>query len=163
VERSRQEGGEFLALGSVPGQGTTAMPHDYSFADESLPGSGRYLYRLVEVDLSGQETVYGPVEAEWFGGGPAEYRLMASYPNPLGRRGAVIKYAIREPGHTTLEIYNITGQRVRTLVDGQLQPGYYSAAWDGRSQWGRAVANGVYFYRLTSGEFSDTRKMSVVR
>ena len=163
VERSRQENGEFLALGSVPGQGTTAAPHDYSFADESLPGRGLYFYRLVEVELSGRETVYGPVEAEWLGGGPAEYRLMASYPNPLGRGEAVIKYAIRDPGHTTLEIYNIAGQRVRTLVDGQLQPGYYSAAWDGRSQGGRAVANGVYFYRLTSGVFSDTRKMTVVR
>jgi hypothetical protein len=162
VERSESPEAGYKAIGRLPGRGTTTVPHDYKYEDQDMTISGVYYYRLVEVDLSGRETVYGPVSAEW-SGGPAEYRLMDSHPNPLGLRGTTIRYALKEPGLTTLEIFNVAGQRVRTLVNGRQPANYYAVSWDGSNDRGKPVANGVYFYRLKSGEFSDTKKMIVVR
>lgn len=61
--------------------------------------------------------------------------------------------------HTTLKIYNILGQEVVTLVDGDNEPGYYSVKWDGRNAKGVEVSSGVYFYRLEAGSFVKTRRM----
>ncbi|MFQ6093387.1 MAG: FlgD immunoglobulin-like domain containing protein [bacterium] len=66
---------------------------------------------------------------------------------------------------TTLKIYNILGQEVRTLVDEVKEPGYYAVTWDGRDDGGREVASGVYFYQLTvdGGQWSETKRMVLLR
>jgi flagellar hook assembly protein FlgD len=65
----------------------------------------------------------------------------------------------------SLKIYNAAGQLVRTLVDEEQapQPEGFSAAWDGLSDHGQSVASGVYFYKLTTKEFSDTKKMVLLK
>ena len=60
-------------------------------------------------------------------------------------------------------IYNAMGQKVRTLEDAPRSVGYYQAIWDGRNDGGRSVSGGIYFYRLTAGEFSETRRMILLR
>jgi len=60
-------------------------------------------------------------------------------------------------------IYDILGQRVRTLVTGQQGAGFYRLAWKGRDQADRMVASGVYFYRLATAGFSQTRKMTLIK
>jgi flagellar hook assembly protein FlgD len=63
----------------------------------------------------------------------------------------------------SLEIYNLLGQRVRTLVDGVVSPGYHEAVWDGRNEAGQQVESGVFFYRLRTGETSLVKKMLFVK
>jgi hypothetical protein len=110
---------------------------------------------------------------------PIEYSLEQNHPNPFNPT-TTIHYTIPSREHraqsggtggdsqlyalrTTLNIYNILGQEVRTLVDEVQEPGYYTATWDGRDNHGRQAVSGVYFYRLTSGEFTATRRMVLMK
>ncbi|MFQ6093200.1 MAG: FlgD immunoglobulin-like domain containing protein, partial [bacterium] len=69
----------------------------------------------------------------------------------------------QSPPHTTLKIYNILGQEVRTLVDELKEPGYYTVTWDGRNERGDPVSSGIYFYRLTAGDYSSTKRMVLLK
>jgi len=60
-------------------------------------------------------------------------------------------------------VYNVAGQRVRTLVNGRQRAGYKAIEWDGRDDAGRRVAPGVYFYRMKAGRFEATRKLTLLR
>jgi flagellar hook assembly protein FlgD len=64
---------------------------------------------------------------------------------------------------TTITIYNIRGQRVRTLVDGYKVEGEHSVEWDGRDEAGNRVSSGVYFYRMRAGDISQTRRMVLMK
>ncbi|UCE19204.1 MAG: hypothetical protein JSV84_02330, partial [Gemmatimonadota bacterium] len=70
---------------------------------------------------------------------------------------------VRFPVHTSLKIYNILGQEVRTLVDDVQEPGYYAVTWDGRDEGDQLLSSGVYFYWLQSGEFTALKKMLLLR
>jgi hypothetical protein len=93
------------------------------------------------------------------------FSLSANYPNPfnpvtniqytVGRGQAFVR--------TTLRIYNIRGQLVRTLMDEPEQAGTYEVTWDGRDQNGDEVSSGVYLYRLRAGDFSEAKKMVLMR
>ena len=81
----------------------------------------------------------------------------------------LIRYAIpdrdreRRPHRSTLKIYNIAGQEVKTLVDEEQAPGYYSVSWDGRDGLGKEVSSGIYFYRLHAGSYYEIRKMVLLK
>ena len=83
---------------------------------------------------------------------PGTYTLSQNYPNPFNPT-TDIRYQIadgRSSIHTTLKIYNLLGQEVRTLVDGEREAGYYTVTWNGKDYHGQDVSSGVYFYRLKS-------------
>jgi len=65
--------------------------------------------------------------------------------------------------HVTVEIYNLLGQRVRTLVEGVKEAGPHAVVWDGRDELGKIVPTGIYLYRLQSADFVRVRKMVLVR
>ena len=96
---------------------------------------------------------------------PDTYRLFQNYPNPFNPT-TEIRYQIaddRSSVHTTLKIYNILGQEVRTLVHETKEPGYYVATWDGRDVDGKDVSSGFYFYRLEVGEIHITKCMLLLK
>ncbi len=93
---------------------------------------------------------------------PIEFALLQNYPNPFNPE-TTIRYQIAEPGRVVLEIYNLLGQKVKTLVDEQKQRGVHTAQWDGEDVLGRSVSSGVYIYRLRSGELTAMRKLILVR
>lgn len=88
---------------------------------------------------------------------PVTYSLKQNYPNPFNPE-TNIEFDITEPQHVTLKIYNILGAEVATLVNQYLQPRKYKIKWDARD-----FASGVYFYRIVSDKFTDTKKMMFVR
>ena len=90
------------------------------------------------------------------------YAMAQNAPNPFNGQ-TKISYQLAKPGNVSLKIYNTLGQLVNTLVDGQQQPGVYSANWNGKDNSGRTAANGVYIYRLESGDFKATKKMVVIK
>jgi hypothetical protein len=87
-----------------------------------------------------------------------------NYPNPFNPT-TTIKYSIASAGPVSLKIYNAAGQLVRSLVDEEQAPqaGGFSVTWDGRANTGESVATGVYFYRLTAKDFSQTKKMALLK
>jgi subtilisin family serine protease len=100
---------------------------------------------------------------------PNAYSLGQNYPNPFNPTTTIpflvngSLFMVRGPIHTTLIIYNILGQRVRTLIEDELLPGRYEIVWDGKDDEGREVTSGVYFYRLETGGFKETKKMILLR
>ena len=93
---------------------------------------------------------------------PTVYRLSQNYPNPFNPE-TTVSYDIAKTGTVRLSIYALTGQHIRTLVNGERFAGSYSAIWDGRDDAGRDVASGVYLCRMAAGEYSMVRKMLVAR
>jgi hypothetical protein len=93
---------------------------------------------------------------------PETFKLRQSYPNPFNA-SAEIRYQIPERNHVTLEVFNILGQRVQALVDGNQEAGEYSVLWNGRDSHGTEVSTGIYFCTMRAGEFYQTRKMVLIR
>lgn len=88
--------------------------------------------------------------------------LAPNAPNPM-RDETRIRFTLPERGAATLEVIGVNGRRVRTLTDGVLQAGAHEVTWDGRDESGRRAPNGVYFYRLQSGDEVAARKMTLMR
>jgi hypothetical protein len=96
-------------------------------------------------------------------GAPPKFtKLAQNYPNPFNPT-TTIKFDLKEKGPVTLKIYNVAGQLVRTLVDDVRDAAAYSIAWDGRNNTGSKVASGIYFYKMETKGFSETRKMVLLR
>ncbi|UCG93065.1 MAG: T9SS type A sorting domain-containing protein [candidate division WOR-3 bacterium] len=93
---------------------------------------------------------------------PLVFDLADNIPNPC-RGFTLINYQLPSPVHATLKIYDISGRLVRTLVDESKQPGYYAVSWDGKDSNDSDLANGIYFYRLEAGDFTEMKKMVLVR
>ena len=98
---------------------------------------------------------------------PQETALLPNYPNPFNPE-TWIPYRLAEDALVTLIIYDQSGQIVRTLDVGHQIAGYYTDRtkaiyWDGRNEFGEGVASGVYFYHLSAGDFSATRKMLILK
>jgi subtilisin family serine protease len=93
---------------------------------------------------------------------PARYALEPNRPNPFNPV-TTIAYDLQSAGRSRLIVYDVSGAQVRTLVDASQPAGSYSVTWDGRDDSGRPAASGVYFYRLTSGTFAQTRKMVLLK
>jgi len=91
-----------------------------------------------------------------------DYRLSQNYPNPFNP-STTIEFALPRSGEVRIDIFNILGRRMRTLVDRVMAPGRHLTTWDGRDDSGEEVASGVYFYRLESQDFVETKRMFLMR
>ena len=88
---------------------------------------------------------------------PNDYSLEANYPNPFNPT-TIVRFSLPKPSHVNLQMYDILGRQVASLVDGMLETGVYSVSFDGSE-----FASGIYFYRLNAGDFTCTRKMLLLR
>jgi hypothetical protein len=93
---------------------------------------------------------------------PTSYSLKQNYPNPFNP-GTSIRFDLKEAGHVSLMIYNTLGQKVRTLVDGEMLPGAYSVEFNGLDDRGLVMASGLYFYQIKCNDFNDTKKMIITK
>ncbi|MFQ5652810.1 MAG: FlgD immunoglobulin-like domain containing protein [bacterium] len=93
---------------------------------------------------------------------PASYQLFQNYPNPFNPE-TQIRFHLPQAGHVELRIFNMLGQEIRTLVDVHLEAGIYKVLWDGADKNGRPAATGLYFYRIHAADFSDLKKMNLLR
>jgi hypothetical protein len=93
---------------------------------------------------------------------PRALQLYQNYPNPFNP-STDLGFRIADLGFVNLEIFDINGRRIITLVDKYLPPGDYEVRWDGRDEAGREVSSGLYIYRLKAGRFEQHRKMLLIR
>jgi hypothetical protein len=148
-------------IGFVEGKGTTTEVTTYSFVDKVL-SSGIYNYRLKQLDFDGTFKYYnltGSVEA----GIPAGFELFQNYPNPFNP-STTLSFVISHSSIVTLKVYDVLGTEVASLVDEFKRSGRYEIEFSAGS-FGDAsgLSSGVYFYKLTSGGFSDTKKMILLQ
>jgi hypothetical protein len=131
----------------------------FTFIDTDCEAGLSYFYRVVFTDGEKSAILFeaGPV------GTPAiDIALLQNSPNPFNPR-TTIGYSIPEACRVRLEIFDAAGRRVRLLVDEIRQKGGHSVDWDGTASAGTPAASGVYFYRLTAGKSTLTRKMVLLR
>ena len=88
--------------------------------------------------------------------------LNANYPNPFNPE-TTITYSLQDASPVTIEIYNIKGQLVKTLVNESKSSGNHSVVWNGTDNSNRLVSSGVYYYKMQAGRFSSTRKMILMK
>ena len=93
---------------------------------------------------------------------PQRYALLQNYPNPFNPETR-ITYLLPRSEEVVLQVYTLTGQRLRTLADGAASGGLHTATWDGRDEAGRAVGSGVYLIRMQAGEFVATKRMALLQ
>jgi len=84
--------------------------------------------------------------------------LSGNYPNPFNPQ-TTISFAVKDADYTTLEVYNLKGQMVRSLIKGNMPTGYHKVVWDGKDQQGRSAGSGIYYYRMRCGTYQSTKKM----
>jgi hypothetical protein len=121
---------------------------------------------LKQVVLADQKAALIPVGGEG-PSVPTAFELNQNYPNPFNP-STTIRFTLpsqQEAGalNTTLKIYNVLGELVKTLVDESMAPGTHDVIWDGKDESGSQVASGIYFYRLRSGDFQDAKKMVMMK
>ena len=95
-------------------------------------------------------------------GTPNAFALSQNVPNPFNT-GTDIRFDLENSGEVELSVYNLTGQRVLTLASGAREAGTYTVRWDGRHRDGRALASGIYLYRLRTAQQVQTRKLLLLR
>jgi hypothetical protein len=93
---------------------------------------------------------------------PASYGLSQNYPNPFNPT-TQITFALPRSSEVSLDVYDIMGRQVQTLVSGKLDAGIHSVIWDGKDKAGKQVTSGIYLYRLKAGDYIDNRKMVLLK
>jgi len=88
--------------------------------------------------------------------------LHGNYPNPFNPE-TTISYSVKENTPVTIDIYNVKGQRVRTLVNEAKASGTHTVTWNGTDNNGRNVSSGIYYYKMSAGKFSSTKKMILMK
>jgi len=93
---------------------------------------------------------------------PDEFSISQNQPNPFNPE-TTIRYRSQKAVHVNLEIYNLLGHKIRTLVNAFQEAGNYEVVWDGKDDTGKNVSNGVYIYKIQAGGFSEMKKMLFVK
>jgi hypothetical protein len=162
-----------IALHFTPGGVSAGQTKQICFDSCFVPPAGNFTF----VD-AGTATAYPPGIAPKIcfpvgyedtkgagSGNPAvafTYSLSQNVPNPFNP-ATRISYSVARKGHVNIAIFNILGQKVYTLVDKDVDPGSYDEIWPGTDEGGSEVASGIYFYRIDTDNFVQTRKMVLMR
>ncbi len=153
-ESSYAEIASYRTHEALRGLGTSPTGKAYTYFDSDRLQAGQtYFYKLLDVDLNGNITEH-PVKEITL---PNEYSLSQNYPNPFNPT-TTIEFSLRQDGRTVLEVFNILGQVVATLVNGELKAGTHQIRFNAS-----ALPSGLYFYRLRSGAFVSIKKMMLLK
>ncbi|MBN1464329.1 T9SS type A sorting domain-containing protein, partial [candidate division KSB1 bacterium] len=132
----------------------------YRYIDRDVQAGERYFYKLKEVHSSGLTAEYGLVEAHI--ALPIRLALAQNYPNPFNPR-TTIRFELPAEHHLTIAIFNTTGQLVRMLVEGEYPAGIHQVVWEADNEQGIKAPSGIYYYRMTTDGFSETKKLLLLK
>ena len=152
-----------VAIGNALGAGVTSTLNyrgASSIKDHYLVWNEYAAGRAIDIDPS---TGVEPVAEEADEALPNVYALGQNFPNPFNPTTTISYDVAGDGGLVSLVIYNVNGQKVRTLVNEVKTPGFYKMVWDGRNDLGESVASGVYLYKMISGDFSKIQKMTFIK
>ncbi len=156
IQRSdvRNQMSGWRQIGFVEGNGTTTLPHSYSFIDKDLSLS-KYSYRLKQFDFDGASEYSNIIEVSIQS--PEKFLLEQNFPNPFNP-STKIKYSIPQNAFVTLKIYDILGNEVASLVDENETAGRYNVTFNASK-----FSSGIYFYKLQAGSFNQIKKMILMK
>lgn len=145
---------EFNTIGFVKGNGTTTEPQSYNFIDENI-SAGKYLYRLKQIDFNGMYEYSNEIEV--IVNAPDKFLLNQNYPNPFNPNTS-IEFQLPKESFVTLKVYNILGVEIATLVNEQKPAGVNKIKFDASG-----LTSGLYIYKISTGNFEQTRKMMLLK
>ncbi len=151
IERSN-DGLVYSAIAFVNGKGTTTQISNYSYVDKGV--SGKLFYRLKQIDLNGE---FGYSDAIEMNEVVSDFALDQNYPNPFNP-STTISFAIAAKSFVTLKVYNVLGKEVATLANGEFESGRHSVDFNASD-----LASGVYYYTISAGNFTSTKKMILMK
>jgi hypothetical protein len=158
VERKTPLDERWIEVGFVPGFGSTTERKSYSFTDVNLLMSA-YSYRLKQIDFDGTVEYSSEVFAEV--GAPKNFALMQNYPNPFNPT-TTIEFSIPQTSNVSIEVYNVIGENVASLVNQTLDAGYHHLDFNANN-----LPSGTYIYQLKTngknGTFIETKKMLLMK
>lgn len=155
---SNNKDGILTLLAYLPEGGGTAAGEADLFVIEGL----NYDFEILEISASDSRGNLLNVLSRIENFIPESFELYQNYPNPFNAT-TKISLALPEPQHVELEIFNITGQKVGTLIDGFLNAGQYDLIWNGIGDSGETVSSGIYLYKLHTDSQAITRKMTLLK
>jgi 3-phytase len=160
VERKRQDvrSETWEKIGFVEGSGNSNSPKDYSFTDDlTLTPDLTYTlrYRLKQLDTDGKFEYSKVIEVEL--GSPQKFELSQNYPNPFNPE-TKITYSLTESGNVKLTVYNLLGEQVAVLVNEFKEAGFHTINFNAEN-----LLSGIYIYRINAEQFSDTKKMLLIK
>ncbi len=153
VQRKTSNSG-WTNISFVNGNGTSTQTHEYSYTDNNLE-TGKYSYRLKQVDLDGSFGYSNVVEANVET--PARFELAQNYPNPFNPT-TKIDFSVPANSNVKLTVYNVLGQQIAVLVNGFMKSGNHTADFNAAG-----FNSGLYFYKLESNGVSLVKKMMLVK
>ena len=154
IERNLDDNSNWITIGFVRGSGNSNSPKSYSFTDApSLIGT--YKYRLKQIDLNGQFKYSNEIEVVY--NNVFSFSLNQNYPNPFNP-STTISYQLSEAGLVSLKVYDVLGKEIVTLVNDLKQSGIHEVNFNA-SEYG----SGIYMYRMTVNNFTQTRKMILMK
>lgn len=139
----------------------------YHYEDQPLE-SATFYYKLEAVNLDGKSSFYPAIKIDFntlvASGSPAptEFTLKQNYPNPFNP-ATQIHYQIPDESYVDIAVYNISGQKIKSLVVEHKVPGYYTITWDGLDSSGQPVTSGIYVLRMQADDFSMNRRITLLR
>ncbi len=145
---------EWENIGFVEGHGTATEEHNYYFVDKNI-SIGLYQYRLKHIDFDGSFEYSKIVNVEI--SHPVEYSLEQNYPNPFNP-STTIKFSIPKAGIVNLKIFNTLGEEITSLVNGFKEAGNYVVNFNAMN-----LSSGIYYYRLSSNNFNEIKKMILLK
>jgi hypothetical protein len=154
IERSANNSG-WSKIAFISGNGNSNSTKSYSYADNSISKSGKYNYRLKQIDVNGSYKYFSTSEVNFVS--PSVFALNQNYPNPFNP-STIIAYSLPNASNVKLSVYNAIGQVVSVLEDGFKSAGNYSVTFNASN-----LSSGLYFYKIEAGQFSQTRKMMLVK
>ncbi len=163
ILRSDAENGAYRVLNSdiIPGAGNVEQQHRYAFDDHTVQSGQTYYYKLEDMDFQGKRSYHGPLMAIT-PQLPETYGLEQNYPNPFNSE-TVITFHLKQSGFVDVSIYNVLGQKVRTLTAQQMNAGTFTLKWDGCNEQGVMGQSGVYLYVLQTRDFREVKKMQLIK
>lgn len=149
-------GSGYEKIGFVKGSGTTANAKSYEFKDADMPSHNQSIkYRLKQLDYDGTVNYSSVAEVNYVS--PKKYELSQNYPNPFNP-STVINFQLASAGKVTLKVYNVLGKEVATLINKDMPAGSHSVKFNAGN-----MSSGLYFYTLTAGNFTSTKKMILIK
>jgi hypothetical protein len=149
---------EWVTLGFVDGHGNSNSPKDYSFVDENA-SDGKYYYHLKQIDTDGKFEYSKTIEIDF--GSPMNYEMSQNYPNPFNP-STTIRFSVSESSFINLSIYNTLGEKIEELVNEVKEPGVHTVEFNAESFTGK-LSSGTYIYRLQANDFTQIKKMILVK
>ncbi len=161
IYRSDAVDGDYQCITSalLPAKGSATVAAEYSFTDTFIDIDKTYWYQVQEVTIKGETNVIASTQITTKA--PTSMVLQQNYPNPFNP-GTKIRYELAIDSHVSLQVFNILGKKIATLVDANQSAGYYSIDWNGLDYNANSISSGVYFYKLEANGTSLIKKMTKV-